>query len=753
MKTKKLIAILLSVITLITLVPVNSASFSAVAEVESNYNVGDIIEFGSYPQSEIQDISNLNEGTDYIVYEGKYYKIEPIRWIVLQNDNGKLFIWSQKCIDESPYNDTSEDQGSYYANNYEMSVVRSMLIDSFYYTAFDEREKSIIYPTTIDNSAVVDKYSADPTTDYVFLISKSEALSLGKNYLAAELTDYTAAHGIEPNSDGLAGSLTRTAAYNSYSIYYIQLKWGSYVVYYNWYDDAITVPMPVRPAMYIDSKALEPQYPAGYDHTCDKYPDVNPEKIIDVKYYQKLFGDVKGHFVRFGRENKNHGLCYGMAATTGSLLQHNDVLSSYSNTNTLKEFTCLKTINVTNQPESVCNYFGISALDYVKYAYITQFASDVQQIEENTSGKLHNLVDAVKAYTDGYGDPVIICLRRDNENHAVFAVGYQYIRDEIIIFTDDSNHTDSLKQLIIKNDYSSWSYQSYLTKWSSEDNDTIQYNDQFSDLIFDIGYMIHNNTNNYLSSDTNLVSVNGSITSNSSMQEIKEAIGLIESEGNNVNDKQYWLEEGIRDFEYQQLSENALVALSDCNSAISVSCEKSANVTVKVDDDSDNYVNISSEENGEITTTLTSSVNNELHDIRIRGNKSESDVTISEKSDGTISVTGLNDIHVTYSIDNEIAATNTITINDCRNVNITVDKENNIISSDYVDSMTESTTESAFNMDNDIIIVEDETQSDIVQCKYCGEYHNNRTVNGWFTEFFHNILFVLKNLFFLWSVR
>ncbi|MBQ7638449.1 MAG: caspase family protein [Clostridia bacterium] len=260
MKTKKLISILLSVITLITLVPVNSASFSAVAEVKSNYNVGDIIEFGSYPQSEIQDISNLNEGTDYIVYEGKYYKIEPIRWIVLQNDNGKLFIWSQKSIDESPYNDTSEDQGSYYANNYEMSVVRSMLIGSFYNTAFDAREKSYIYPTTIDNSAVVDKYSADPTTDSVFLISKSEAESLGKKYLAAELTDYTAAHGIEPNSDGLLGSLTRTAANNNYSIYYIEYKWGSYIVYYNWYDDAITVPMPVRPAMYIDSKALEPQF-------------------------------------------------------------------------------------------------------------------------------------------------------------------------------------------------------------------------------------------------------------------------------------------------------------------------------------------------------------------------------------------------------------------------------------------------------------------------------------------------------------
>lgn len=69
-KTSKILSLILSVIMIITRIPVLSTATSV--ENTSDYSVGDIVEFGSYPQSEVEDYELLSElnslSVDWISY-------------------------------------------------------------------------------------------------------------------------------------------------------------------------------------------------------------------------------------------------------------------------------------------------------------------------------------------------------------------------------------------------------------------------------------------------------------------------------------------------------------------------------------------------------------------------------------------------------------------------------------------------------------------------------------------------------------
>ena len=99
---KKFLATILSVILLLTIIPM------AYAEENTNYKVGDIVQFGSYPQSEVKDealIAELNalapeweEWTSYGYYSKSnvfpYENIEKGNWMrytdVIYNNSKKL---------------------------------------------------------------------------------------------------------------------------------------------------------------------------------------------------------------------------------------------------------------------------------------------------------------------------------------------------------------------------------------------------------------------------------------------------------------------------------------------------------------------------------------------------------------------------------------------------------------------------------------------------------------------------------------
>ena len=151
---------------------------------------GDIIEFGSYPQTIKTDsvtITNTkkdkkgyytgsdgekyallkaNSFDDYTFSNGKkveknkeyYFKVEPIKWKVLESSNSKAFLFSELILDAHRFDDSS--------NHYRISSIRSWLNKEFYNKAFTDKQKELIENTTLEDISYI--------TDKVFLLSKDE---------------------------------------------------------------------------------------------------------------------------------------------------------------------------------------------------------------------------------------------------------------------------------------------------------------------------------------------------------------------------------------------------------------------------------------------------------------------------------------------------------------------------------------------------------------------------------------------------
>ncbi len=148
-----------------------------------NYEAGDTITFGSYPQTSVifypELISMLNEckksADDTVTYKGEKYKFndgswskfESITWRVLSNTNGELFIMADKILDSKAYNQVQTNV------TWETCGMRSWLNNDFYNEAFSTTEKSQILTSDVINNDV--ENGANNTNDKLFLLSSGEA--------------------------------------------------------------------------------------------------------------------------------------------------------------------------------------------------------------------------------------------------------------------------------------------------------------------------------------------------------------------------------------------------------------------------------------------------------------------------------------------------------------------------------------------------------------------------------------------------
>ena len=178
--------------------------------------------YGTYPQTVVDDsslISSLNSLTStnangYYEFEGKeyakvvatpylsvykfingstiqsgqtyYFKVEPIKWRVLEEADGTYTLLSEYIIDKQVFY-TSRDNRTIggqtiYANNYEHSTIREWLNNAFYNKAFTSIEKGGILTSFVDNSASTTASSTNPyfsnnTMDKVYLLSYQESIS------------------------------------------------------------------------------------------------------------------------------------------------------------------------------------------------------------------------------------------------------------------------------------------------------------------------------------------------------------------------------------------------------------------------------------------------------------------------------------------------------------------------------------------------------------------------------------------------
>lgn len=179
-------------------------------------SVGDVIYFGTYPQSAasgsftagewIQDngvyYTDIESGGNK--YRGvktsangavSWFKYDPIAWEVLAIDGNKALILSELVIDAQAYQENvnyavgdnvyhkeySYNEDGTYANNYKDSTIREWLITTFYNNAFSNLQKEVIAMTTVDNDDNVigdysngNKFFCEDTEDKIFLLSKGE---------------------------------------------------------------------------------------------------------------------------------------------------------------------------------------------------------------------------------------------------------------------------------------------------------------------------------------------------------------------------------------------------------------------------------------------------------------------------------------------------------------------------------------------------------------------------------------------------
>ncbi len=268
---------------------------SLLEESSTVYKKGDIVTYGSYPQTLINDetmVQKLNacegewvsckfpdgvgetcykdvcfEGSKYRAMEIKkfrkyqnrngynentvyWFKYEDLSWKILDPASGLAV--SELAIDAYEYNHTSSAVNGYYANNYVYSDIRKWLLEDFMDTAFTEEQKNNLLENAIDNSAPDPTFSSETTNDKVFLLSKGQVESyMSSAWNQAKYTEYACAQGIAIKEGVTQNWMLRTAASPGYSIYYVHNKYGGYIPYYNYDDDVIFAShLGVRPAVY-----------------------------------------------------------------------------------------------------------------------------------------------------------------------------------------------------------------------------------------------------------------------------------------------------------------------------------------------------------------------------------------------------------------------------------------------------------------------------------------------------------------------
>lgn len=117
-------------------------------------NAGEIITFGTYEQD--GDVSN---------------RAEPIEWIVLDNQEGRMLVISRYGLDCQPYNTTQADV------TWETCTLRNWLNSEFYNMAFNEGEKKVIMTSTLENpdNEHYGTSGGNITKDNIFCLSADEA--------------------------------------------------------------------------------------------------------------------------------------------------------------------------------------------------------------------------------------------------------------------------------------------------------------------------------------------------------------------------------------------------------------------------------------------------------------------------------------------------------------------------------------------------------------------------------------------------
>ena len=120
----------------------------------------------------------------YLINEVYWFKYEPIKWNILKETDGKALIVTDLLLDSQDFYPSrtstttfEHNGGKGYTSNYSLSNIRKWLNETFYNTAFNVLQKSLIEFTLVDNSSSSgnnSSYTCSNVSDRLFLLSKTE---------------------------------------------------------------------------------------------------------------------------------------------------------------------------------------------------------------------------------------------------------------------------------------------------------------------------------------------------------------------------------------------------------------------------------------------------------------------------------------------------------------------------------------------------------------------------------------------------
>ena len=221
--------------------------FSTGCNEKPRYQVGDLIEFGSYYQDDLS-------------------RKTPIKWRVLEVKDGKALLISELLLDTQPYHFNKEfkDFKEFKEMTWENSSIRHWLNNEFINEAFTQSEQNKINLTYIYNNDNVNygTKGGNNTQDKIFLLSLDEVYKYlpNQNQRAIKVTKYAIKQGAWVcDSDncrkdvfyGNGSWWLRSPGYDP--------RDAAYVISYGIiYDNGISVDYngyAVRPALYINLPA------------------------------------------------------------------------------------------------------------------------------------------------------------------------------------------------------------------------------------------------------------------------------------------------------------------------------------------------------------------------------------------------------------------------------------------------------------------------------------------------------------------
>jgi len=228
--SKRLFGALLAIIMAVTMLPNSTFKATAAnASTQRTITTGSTFFYGSYPQTKVTNpalITALNALTlssdDTVTYAGSKYKrvyftqytpqevgtsispdesyqaansyyintvywfkYEPIKWRVLSNTSGELFVMAENILASSAYNQADNNV------TWETCDLRHWLNNDFYNTAFNSSEKAGIKTTAVVNedNPWDNSDGGNNTSDKLFLPSLSEATNTANSFSSDESTD------------------------------------------------------------------------------------------------------------------------------------------------------------------------------------------------------------------------------------------------------------------------------------------------------------------------------------------------------------------------------------------------------------------------------------------------------------------------------------------------------------------------------------------------------------------------------------